>query len=59
METLQNMGEAGISHYVHVGPGDVTAGLVRKTLPGAEVMVVSSIEDIGGVVDVLGTMVRR
>jgi [acyl-carrier-protein] S-malonyltransferase len=59
MEILQNMGQSGISTYVHVGPGDVTAGLVRKTLPDAEVMVVSSIEDIGGVVDVLGTMVQR
>ncbi len=59
MEILQNMSEAGISTYVHIGPGDVTAGLVRKTLPGAEAMVVSSIEDIGGVVDVVGTMVQR
>ena len=59
MEILQNMSEAGISTYVHIGPGDVTAGLVRKTLPGAEAMVVSSIEDISGVVDALGTMVQR
>jgi [acyl-carrier-protein] S-malonyltransferase len=45
-ETLEAMKIDGIEVFVHVGPGDVTAGLVKRTLPDAEVLVVSSLHDI-------------
>ena len=50
-ETLQNMAATGVSTFVHVGPGDVTAGLVRRTVPDAEALVVSSLEEVPTVVD--------
>ncbi len=57
--SIENMGASGINAFVHVGPGDVTAGLVRKVLPEAEVIVVSDTEDIRAVSQSLGTMDRR
>ncbi len=55
-ETLVDMAETGIATFVHVGPGDVTAGMARKTVPGSVVLAVSSVEDIDSSVDALGTM---
>ncbi len=45
-ESLTQMAAAGIDTFVHVGPGDVTAGLARKTIPEATVLSVSSLADI-------------
>jgi malonyl CoA-acyl carrier protein transacylase len=50
------MAADGIDTFVHVGPGDVTAGLARKTLPEAKVVAVSSVADIGNALDAIGTM---
>jgi [acyl-carrier-protein] S-malonyltransferase len=47
--TLEHMAEDGITTFVHVGPGDVTAGLVKRTLPDASVHVVSNLEDVAAV----------
>jgi [acyl-carrier-protein] S-malonyltransferase len=47
--TLEHMAEDGITTFVHVGPGDVTAGLVKRTLPDATVHVVSDLEDVATV----------
>jgi [acyl-carrier-protein] S-malonyltransferase len=47
--TLEHMAEDGITTFVHVGPGDVTAGLVKRTLPDASVHVVSNLEDVATV----------
>ncbi len=55
-DTLTGMHDGGISTFVHVGPGDVTAGLARKTVPGAKVLVVSSLKDIPPALAALGTM---
>ena len=48
-ETLVGLAGSGIETYVHVGPGDVTAGLARRTLPDATVHVVSSLGDVAAV----------
>ena len=58
-DSLQDMAAAGIDTFVHVGPGDVTAGLARKTVPGAEVHSISKQADITSVLDALGTMGRH
>jgi len=47
--TLENMAADGITTFIHVGPGDVTAGLVKRTLPDATVHVVASLDDIAAV----------
>jgi len=45
-ESLQGMAAAGVGLFVHVGPGDVTAGLARRSVEGTEAIVVSSLADI-------------
>lgn len=45
-DTIAAMHSAGVSTFVHVGPGDVTAGMARRAAPDAEVLVVSEIADI-------------
>lgn len=55
-DCLIDMQERGIDVFIHVGPGDVTAGLVRKTLVGADAYVVSSLADIPAVSGALGTI---
>ena len=52
-ETLESMATAGIDTFVHVGPGDVTAGLAKRTLPEATTLSVSSLGDISAVAAVL------
>lgn len=52
-ESLRDMAAAGFDTFVHIGPGDVTAGMARRTVDGAEVHVISSPADIPGVVDAL------
>jgi [acyl-carrier-protein] S-malonyltransferase len=55
-ESLENMADAGIDTFVHIGPGDVTAGMARRTVDDASVHVISSLDDIPGVVESLCTM---
>lgn len=52
-ESLRDMAGAGIDTFVHIGPGDVTAGMAGRTVDGATVHVVSSLADIPGVTDSL------
>jgi [acyl-carrier-protein] S-malonyltransferase len=55
-DILLDMHTHGISTFVHVGPGDVTAGLARRTLTESRVLTVSGLADIPPVLDALGTM---
>ncbi len=55
-DCLVDMAGAGVTGFAHVGPGEVTAGMARKTVPGATVVTVSSPADIGGALAALGTM---
>ena len=41
--SLRAMAASGVEVFVHVGPGDVTAGLARRAVRGCQVLVVSSI----------------
>ena len=47
--TLEQMAADGISTFIHVGPGNVTAGLVKRTIPDAIVHVVSDLVGIATV----------
>jgi [acyl-carrier-protein] S-malonyltransferase len=55
-DCLLDMAAHGIDAFLHVGPGDVTAGLARKTLAGASVHAVSTVEDIPSVIDAVVTI---
>lgn len=48
-ESLAAMAAAGVTTFVHLGPGDVTAGLARRSVQGAETLVVSSLDDVARV----------
>lgn len=57
-ESLEDMALSGVDTFVHVGPGDVTAGLARRTIKDAEVLTVSTLHDIADVADAIVTMSR-
>jgi len=57
-DSLVGMSESGIDTFVHVGPGEVTAGLARRTIDGASVHTVSNADDIPSVLGAIGTMDR-
>ncbi|MEX2323837.1 MAG: ACP S-malonyltransferase [Acidimicrobiia bacterium] len=54
-DSLSAMAAAGVDTFVHVGPGDVTAGLARKSVQGATTLVVSSLDDVAGVAAALAS----
>jgi [acyl-carrier-protein] S-malonyltransferase len=45
-ESLEGMAETGIHTFVHVGPGDVTAGMARRTVPDAQVLIINDLAGI-------------
>ena len=53
-ESLAAMSASRVTTFVHVGPGDVTAGLARKSVEGAEALVVSSPSQVTEVAGSLG-----
>jgi [acyl-carrier-protein] S-malonyltransferase len=55
-ESLVNMAAAGVDTFVHVGPGDVTAGMAKRTVDEATIHVVSEVADIPAVADSLVTV---
>lgn len=60
--TLAGMAAQGIEVLIHVGPGEVTAGMARRAAPGTDVMVVNDLDSVRAVVDrleSLHTMIRR
>lgn len=40
-ETLENMAASGVDTFIHVGPGDVTAGMAKRTVEDPTVIVVN------------------
>jgi [acyl-carrier-protein] S-malonyltransferase len=55
-DSLLDMSAAGIDTFIHVGPGDVTASLARRTIEGAAVHTISQIEDVRTALDAVVTM---
>ncbi len=52
-ESLVAMSDAGVETFVHIGPGDVTAGMAKRSVSGAKVITVSSLTDIAAAVEEL------
>lgn len=57
-DTLRNMAGSGIGTFVHVGPGEVTAGMAKRTVEGSEVLIVSDLAGIDSAVEALPTIDR-
>jgi [acyl-carrier-protein] S-malonyltransferase len=55
-ESLVDMAGSGMDTFVHVGPGDVTAAMAKRTVDGATIHTVSEIADIPEVVASLVTV---
>lgn len=55
-DSLLAMNAAGAEAFVHIGPGDVTAGMAKRTVKGATVITVSSLEAIGPAVERLAVV---
>jgi len=55
-ESLTDMARTGVDTFVHVGPGDVTAGMAKRTVDGASTHVISEVADIPAVADSLVTV---
>jgi malonyl CoA-acyl carrier protein transacylase len=53
---LEGMAAVGIELFVHVGPGEVTAGMARRAAPGAEAVAVSDLQGIAAVVAPIGSI---
>ena len=53
--SLRAIREAGVEVFVHVGPGDVTAGLAKRAVRGSRVLVVSSVSQAEEAATVLGS----
>jgi malonyl CoA-acyl carrier protein transacylase len=50
------MASNGVDTFVHIGPGDVTAGMAKRTIDDVRIVVVSSISDIPAAAEAIGTM---
>jgi [acyl-carrier-protein] S-malonyltransferase len=48
IDTLQRLAALGCDRFLEVGPGNVVAGLVRRTLPSANVASFGSMADLAG-----------
>jgi [acyl-carrier-protein] S-malonyltransferase len=55
---LEGMAAAGATRFVHVGPGDVTTAMAKRTVPDAEVFTVNAIGEIEETVERLMAPVR-
>ncbi len=55
-DCLTAMTAAGADVFVHVGPGDVTAGMAKRTVPDTQVLTVSNLDNISDAVSALGTL---
>lgn len=48
---LRFMAGAGVSTFIHLGPGHVTAGMAKRTIPDARVESISELDDLPHVLD--------
>jgi [acyl-carrier-protein] S-malonyltransferase len=56
--TLEGMARSGVDLFVHVGPGDVTVSMARRSVPGAGALAISDMEGIEPGLEAIGTIAR-
>ena len=57
-QTLSGMGEAGIRLFLHIGPGNVTATMAKRTVSGSEVHHFSHVADVEEAAERVGSLIR-
>ncbi|MDH3248083.1 MAG: ACP S-malonyltransferase [Acidimicrobiia bacterium] len=45
-QTLENMSAVGIDTFIHIGPGDVTAGMAKRTVEDPTVLIVNDADSV-------------
>ena len=55
-DTLAGMAAKGVDLFVHVGPGDVTVGMAKRSAPGARYLAVSDLASIPDAAQVISTI---
>jgi [acyl-carrier-protein] S-malonyltransferase len=55
-QTLEGMAARGVDLFIHVGPGDVTAGMAKRAAPNSRTAVVSGLDGIRPAVDAIVTI---
>ena len=57
-QTLAGMGEAGIRMFLHIGPGNVTATMAKRTVPASEVHHFSHVADVEEAAERVGSLIQ-
>lgn len=57
-DSLRAIASSDVDTFVHVGPGEVTAGMAKRTVDGASVVVVNEVAGIRPAFDSISTMPR-
>ena len=55
-DSLRYMAERGVTTFIHLGPGHVTAAMAKRTVPGTHVESISHLDDLEHVLDELGDL---
>ena len=55
-QTLQGMAEAGVEIFIHIGPGDVTTAMAKRSAPGTGAVAISDRAGIVPGLEAVGTI---
>ena len=55
-QTLEGMAGSGVDLFMHIGAGDVTAAMARRSAPGARAVAISDVAGIAPGLEALGTI---
>ena len=57
-QTLAGMGQAGIRMFLHIGPGNVTATMAKRTVRDSEVHHFSHVADVDEAAERIGSLIQ-
>lgn len=55
-QSLEGMAGSGVDLFLHVGPGDLTASMARRSAPGARAVAISDLSGIAPGLEAVGTI---
>ncbi len=57
-QTLAGMGEAGVRLFLHIGPGNITATMAKRTVPDSDVHHFSHVADVEEAAQRVGSLIQ-